>query len=163
MRTMPRSGKRKMLLNSPVTNPVTQLRLIDFGAPSECRLASRANLLPNNPFNPIAAKTRLRVNGTLGLRRVKHLGIKARAILIGFNPAGECVYSASIPVGDYWDVEHVWDNAEQVESLKLEKVVGFLFGQSGNLMQHFESTFDIHTGVIKGGWTKHEDGTFQKM
>ena len=94
---------------------------------------------------------------------MKHLDIKDQAILIGFNPAGECVYSAAIPVGDYWDDEHVWDDAKQVKKLKLDKVVGFLFGQSGNLMQHFESTFDIQTGLIKGAWAKHEDGTFQKM
>jgi hypothetical protein len=94
---------------------------------------------------------------------MSHLQITDRAILIGFNPEGECVYSASIEVGDYWDGEHVWDDDSQVRKWRIEKVVGYLFGQSGNLMQHFESTFDVQSGLYKNGWARHEDGTFQAM
>jgi hypothetical protein len=95
----------------------------------------------------------------LGIRKMTHLQITDTAILVGFTATGECVYSASIPLGEYWDGEHVWDDSAQVKKLKLEKVFGFLFGQSGNLVQHFESTFDANTGIFKNGWAKHEDGT----
>lgn len=91
------------------------------------------------------------------------LKIKDQAILIGFSADGECVYSASMPVADYWDGEHAWDDGKQVKKLKLTKVIGFLFGPSGNLLQHFESTFDVKTGRFKKGWVKHEDGTLQEI
>ena len=42
--------------------------------------------------------------------------LKDSAVLIGTNPEHECVYSSSMPVGDYWDVEHAWDNGETVKS-----------------------------------------------
>jgi hypothetical protein len=94
---------------------------------------------------------------------MKKLGIRDQAVLVGFDPAGKCVYSESMPVGDYWDGDHVWDDAEQTKRLKLQKVVGFLFGQSGNLLQQFESTFNIQTGMFEEGWARHEDGTFQRL
>ena len=76
----------------------------------------------------------------LGIRKMTHLQITDTAILVGFAVTGECVYSASIPLDEYWDGEHVWDDSTQVKKLQLEKVFGFLFGQSGNLLQQFEST-----------------------
>jgi hypothetical protein len=84
-------------------------------------------------------------------------------MLIGLDPGGHCVYSASVPLGEYWDGEHVWDSDEQVRALKLEKLLGYLFGENGNLLQQFESTFDLNTGIFKSGWARHEDGTFQKF
>ncbi len=92
-----------------------------------------------------------------------NLGIRDQALLIGFDPTGKCVYIKAMPVADYWDGDHVWDDPEQTKNLKLQKIVGFLFGQSGNLLQQFESTFNIHTGVFEEGWTKHEDGTLHKL
>ncbi|HEY7640595.1 MAG TPA: hypothetical protein VH814_12800 [Steroidobacteraceae bacterium] len=94
---------------------------------------------------------------------MKHLQLKDCALMVGLNPEGNCVYSAAIALGDYWDAEHVWDSDKQVKTLKLQKVLGFLFGSKGNLLQQFESTFDIKTGVIKAGWARHEDGTVTKF
>jgi len=88
--------------------------------------------------------------------------IKDRAILVGFTPNGGCVYSTSMPSGDYCDGEHVWDDHAQIKRLKLEKLVGFRFGRSGNLMQRFESTFDLQSGIFKNGWGNHDDGTCQQ-
>ena len=85
------------------------------------------------------------------------------AILIGWSPDAKCVYSAAIPLGDYWDDEHVWDSAEGIKALKLEKLRGFLFDSTGALVQEFESTFDVQTGCIQSGWAKHADGTYKKL
>jgi hypothetical protein len=49
---------------------------------------------------------------------MNHREIRDSAVLIGFNPEGECVYSAQLPLGDYWDGEHIWDtDSGGVESL----------------------------------------------
>jgi hypothetical protein len=84
------------------------------------------------------------------------------AILIGWSPDGRCVYSAAIPLDEYWDGEHAWDSDVGVKTLRLEKLRGFLFNTEGLLIQEFESNFDLDSGRFKGGWTKHEDGTFQR-
>ncbi len=83
------------------------------------------------------------------------------AVLIGFSPEGKCVYSESIPLGEYWDGEHAWDNGEDVKRLRLEKLRGYLFDSNGDLLQEFESTFDLNRGIYAGGWARHSDGTFQ--
>ncbi len=90
---------------------------------------------------------------------MNHKELKDTALLIGTNPEHECVYSSSMPVGDYWDTEHVWDNGETVIELRLARLQGFLFGQSGELLQQFESNFSLETGVFISGWARHEDGT----
>ena len=51
---------------------------------------------------------------------------------------------------------------EASETLRLEKLHGYLFDSKGGLLQEFESIFDIDTGVFKSGWAKHADGTFQQ-
>jgi hypothetical protein len=93
---------------------------------------------------------------------MKHLQLKDYAVLIGLNSNGDCVYSEAISLHDYWDGTHVWDSGQQVKRLELQKMFGFLFGSKGNLVQQFESTFDLSTGAYSGGWTRHEDGTLQK-
>lgn len=85
---------------------------------------------------------------------MKSLGIREQAVLIGFDADGEGVYSAVIPLAEYWDGEHVWDDDKQVKKLKLQRVVGFLFDKAGTLVQHFESTFDPKTGLFKKGSVK---------
>jgi hypothetical protein len=87
------------------------------------------------------------------------LGISDSAVLIGFDPEGNCVYSAFMPLGDYWDEIHVWDSDAGVTTLRLRTVRGYLFGDSGELLQEFESTFDLATGEYETGWARHEDGT----
>jgi len=91
-----------------------------------------------------------------------HLDIRDTAILVGYNPEGVCVYSESIPLGDYWDGDHVWDSAEAIKELSLAKVRGFLFASSGELSQEFESNFNLATGVYQSGWARHSDGTFRE-
>ena len=82
-----------------------------------------------------------------------------RAVLIGYNPEGECIYSEIIEFGDYYDGEHVWDDGETVKKLRLQKVRGFLFDSSGVLSQEFESIFDLDTGVYRSGYARFADGT----
>jgi hypothetical protein len=93
---------------------------------------------------------------------MNHREIRDSAVLIGFNPEGECVYSAQLPLGDYWDGEHIWDTDSGVQDLRLERVHGYLFDSSGELLQEFESVFDLNTGIFKSGWAKHSDGTYQE-
>ncbi len=81
------------------------------------------------------------------------------AVLIGTSPDGECVYSAMVPLGEYWDGDHPWDSGETVRSLHLSLLRGFLFGSEGQLLQHFESLFSPDTGIFISGWAEHEDGT----
>jgi hypothetical protein len=88
--------------------------------------------------------------------------ITDRAVLIGFSPEGKCVYSESIPLGDYWDGDHAWDSGEQVKRLRLEKLRGYLFDSNGDLLQEFESKFDLARGIFASGWARHADGTFQE-
>ena len=84
------------------------------------------------------------------------------AILVGLSPEGKCVYSDSLPLDEYWDGEHAWDRAEDVKNLRLEKLRGFLFDSDGELIQEFETTFDLGRGVFAKGWTRHADGTLQE-
>ena len=84
------------------------------------------------------------------------------AVLIGSSPEGKCVYSESIPLEEYWDGEHAWDSGEDVKRLRLEKLRGYLFDSNGELLQEFESTFDLVRGIFAGGWARHADGTFQE-
>ena len=88
--------------------------------------------------------------------------IKDTAILIGLSPEGKCVYSESIPLGDYWDGDHAWDDDASVISLRLEKLKGYLFDESGELFQEFESTFDLESGVFLKGWARDGNGKLQE-
>jgi hypothetical protein len=85
--------------------------------------------------------------------------LKDTAVLVGTSSDGKCVYSASIDLADYWDGEHPWDSYTQVAALHLAKLQGFLFGAEGQLLQQFESRFDIQTGGLVSSWAIHEDGT----
>ena len=85
-----------------------------------------------------------------------------KAVLIGYNPEGQCIYSEIIEFGDYYDGEHVWDDGETVKKLRLQKVRGFLFDSSGELSQEFESIFDLSTGIYRSGYARFADGTFRE-
>jgi len=88
------------------------------------------------------------------------LQLRDTAILIGYTPEGQCTYSAQMPLHEYWDGEHPWDSGTTVQSLRLEKVHGYLFDASGELLQEFESIFNLDSGIYKSGWARHADGTF---
>ena len=85
--------------------------------------------------------------------------LKDIAVLIGTSPDGKCVYSASIELGDYWDGEHPWDTSHEVVALRLARLQGFLFGGDGQLLQQFDSCFDVADGRLVSSWAVHEDGT----
>ena len=85
------------------------------------------------------------------------------AVLVGWSPEGKCVYSAAIPLGEYWDGDHAWDRPEDVQRLRLEKLRGFLFDSKATLIQEFESNFDVRSGRFINGWNKHADGTYRKL
>ena len=88
--------------------------------------------------------------------------IKYKAVLIGYDPDGKCVYSDILELSDYYDGEHVWDQSGPVKQLRLQKVRGFLFDSKGVLSQEFESIFDLTTGIFKSGYTRFADGTVKK-
>lgn len=85
--------------------------------------------------------------------------IKSTAVLIGYNPDGQCVYSDILDLSDYYDGQHVWDKGASVKRLKLQRVKGYLFDGDGNLDQEFERVFDLSTGVFKSGRARYADGT----
>ena len=85
--------------------------------------------------------------------------IKSKAVLIGYNPDGKCVYSDILDLSDYYDGEHVWDKSSSIKRLKLAKVRGYLFDSKGCLNQEFESSFDLVTGCYAGGYERFADGT----
>ena len=89
------------------------------------------------------------------------LKIKNKAILIGYSPEGECVYSEIITLDNYYDAEHIWDRSEPIKKLRLQTVKGFLFNSDGGLDQEFESVFDLNTGIYKSGFTRFADGTIR--
>lgn len=89
------------------------------------------------------------------------LKIKGKAILIGYSPEGQCVYSEIIPLSQYYDGEHVWDNRDQIKKLRLQSIKGFLFNSEAELDQEFESVFDLTTGSYKSGFSRFADGTLQ--
>jgi hypothetical protein len=95
---------------------------------------------------------------------MKHsfLKIKDCAILIGYDPEGNCIYAEALDLADYYNVTHVWDDAGEVKKLRLERVKGFLFDADGLLAQEFESIFDLSTGIYHHGSARFADGTVQK-
>lgn len=42
--------------------------------------------------------------------------IKSKAVLIGYDPDGKCVYSEILDLSDYYDGEHVWERPSQSRS-----------------------------------------------
>ena len=89
--------------------------------------------------------------------------LKSTAILIGYNPEGNCVYSEILDLSDYYDGEHVWDRSVAVQQLRLQTVRGFLFDSEGILDQEFESIFDLSSGIFKSGNRRFSDGTVQTL
>lgn len=89
-----------------------------------------------------------------------HRQLKDCALLIGYNPEGQCVYSAQLSLADYWDGDHVWDSGTESSQIRLSKVRGYLFGSSGELFQEFESISDPETGAFLSGWQRNGDGTY---
>ena len=85
--------------------------------------------------------------------------IRSTAVLIGYNPNGDCVYSDILDLSDYYDGEHVWDKAVSIKRLKLHRVKGYLFDADGKLQQEFESLFDLSSGIYTSGRTRYADGT----
>ncbi len=90
---------------------------------------------------------------------MKHRQLTDTAILIGTDAEGHCTYSAQLDLSDYWDGDHPWDTPGTVVALGIARVQGFLFGGEGQLLQQFESRFNVATGAIASAWAIHEDGT----
>ena len=88
--------------------------------------------------------------------------LKDKVLLIGFDTNGKCVYSAFLTVHAYYDGDHPWDDGEEIKSFKLRTVHGYIFGESGNLEQEFESQFNIDTGMFEKGWSRDEDGVLSE-
>jgi hypothetical protein len=90
------------------------------------------------------------------------LTIKSQAVLMGFNPEGQCVYSDILTLSDYYDTEHIWDRSAFILELRLHRVKGFLFDAKGTLSQEFETVFDVTTGSYQESIAKFADGTVRQ-
>ena len=90
------------------------------------------------------------------------LKIKDIVILIGYDEAGKCIYSDAVDFSEYYDGDHIWDDAKKIKKLKLRKVKGYLFDDDGELSQEFESIFNIATGIYESGSARYADGTERK-
>ena len=93
------------------------------------------------------------------MKKRKPLSISDKAVLIGYNLDGACVYSASMSLGKYYDGDHPWDSSDQIRILMLQRVHGYLFGSEGELEQEFETTFDTSSGEYLKSWARFSDGT----
>jgi hypothetical protein len=91
----------------------------------------------------------------------KALNVRGRAILIGYDPEGKCVYSDNLDLSDYYDGQHPWDDGENVKKMRLHKLKGYLFDSEGALDQEFESLFDLESGTYKTGNARFADGTIK--
>lgn len=89
----------------------------------------------------------------------KGLKIKNCAILIGYDPEGNCIYSAALDLSDYYDGLHVWDKSENVKRMRLQRMKGYLFNSEGRLDQEFDSVFNLETGIYETGNARFADGT----
>ena len=78
--------------------------------------------------------------------------------MIGYNPKGKCIYSATMTVGKYYDGDHPWDDDKQIKSLSLRTVHGYMFGDKGQLEQEFETRFNLRSGAFENGWVRDENG-----
>ena len=92
----------------------------------------------------------------------KALKIRSKAILIGYDPEGNCIYSEALDLSDYYDAQHVWDKGANVKKMRLQRMKGYLFDSEGVLDQEFESVFDLETGIYKTGSARLADGTVRK-
>lgn len=89
--------------------------------------------------------------------------IKDKAILIGYDPKGKCVYSEILGFLDYYEGLHVWDYGKGIKKLRMKKLKGYLFDSNGILSQEFESNFDLRSGRFKSGYARFADGTVNKL
>lgn len=90
------------------------------------------------------------------------LKIRSTAILIGYDPEGDCIYSEALDLSDYYDGQHIWDTGANVKKMRLQRMKGYLFNSNGVLDQEFESVFDLETGIYKTGSARFADGTVRK-
>ncbi len=90
------------------------------------------------------------------------LYIKGTVILIGTDADGGCVYSEMIPVLDYYERLHWWDDAATVRTLKLTNLKGYIFGPNGVLDQEFDTAFDELSGNYKKCRIRFADGTINE-
>jgi hypothetical protein len=78
--------------------------------------------------------------------------------MVGYNEQGQSVYSAFMSIHQYYDGEHPWDNSDQVKTLSLKTIHGYIFNDAGGLEQEFESHFNLETGIYERGWQRDDQG-----
>ena len=83
------------------------------------------------------------------------------AKLVGYNQFDHVVYSALLPLHEYYEGELQWDGEDRVLKLRMTKLCGTMFDGAGNFIQEFESAFCGKTGAYLGGRAKFDDGTTQ--
>jgi hypothetical protein len=68
---------------------------------------------------------------------------KSQARLVGFSESGALVFEQVVPLDAYWDESHpVIDDAVFRCERSIRKLVGWLYGPDGELIEEFENTYD---------------------
>ena len=81
------------------------------------------------------------------------------ALLRAFDADGQVVVTESLQLDAYWDESHpLIDSNEYRATRSIARVDGNLFGDEGQLLQHFENRYGS-SGEYLGGRIEHEDGT----
>ena len=80
------------------------------------------------------------------------------AKLVGFNQFDDIVYSARLPLREYYEGERPWDSTEGMLESGIVKLTGTLYDASGNITQEFESAFAADTGKYVGGRATFDGG-----
>ena len=73
------------------------------------------------------------------------------ALLIGYDRSGKVVYQESLPLGEFYDGDLLWDDADRIKETGLVRVLGVLFGFDGSVLESFECRFSPDTGVYIDG------------
>lgn len=77
--------------------------------------------------------------------------------LRGFDATGQPVYSLSLSVAEFPRAKHLWDDAENMRSHRVARLMGTLRDERGEMEQEYERHYDP-SGQYLGGTIKYADG-----
>jgi hypothetical protein len=84
--------------------------------------------------------------------------LKDKVLIVGYNEYSQSVYTAFMPILQYYDGDHPWDSSTEIKKISLKTVHGYIFSDSGAVEQEFESHFNLETGFFEKGWQRDDQG-----